>query len=201
MVLPLAIGKRRAYAALAAIIASALLIGSFLAARSWLAAHDAAVRLAATLEVQEHIRAQASDRQRRRNAVLAETLAGIGRAKRRVDMPALAALEIPQILPALPQPLLLDLYASTPEDPEPPATALIPQSDLKPIYDYWLDVCLNAIAWWRGHRRPRQSRTTWYCDVGGSRSHRRSRRGWQHHVRSSGSRLWHVRRPDRRARR
>jgi hypothetical protein len=137
--LQLAILKRRLPATLLTVTATALLALGILAARSWLAAHDAAVRLAATLEIQEQILTQANERQRQRNAALSTTLAGIAQAKRRVNTPAMAAVEIPQLLPPLPQPLVLQIPPSTPAQPEPPAEAIIPQSDLKPIYDYLQD--------------------------------------------------------------
>jgi hypothetical protein len=137
--LPVAILGKRTVAAVAVVSASALLIGVVIAVRSWLAAHDASVHLAATIEVQEQILAQAVERQRQRNAALSATLAEISRAKRRVNTPAAAVAEIPQLLPALPEPFLLELPMSTPAEPEPPATAIIPQPDLKPIYDYLQD--------------------------------------------------------------
>ena len=137
--LQLATLKRRLPATLLTITATGLLALGIVAARSWLAAHDAAVRLAATMEVQEQALAQANERQRRRNAALSTTLAGIAQAKRRVNTPAMAALEIPQLLPALPEPLMLEIPPPTPEQPEPPAEATVPQADLKPLYDYLQD--------------------------------------------------------------
>ena len=131
--------KRRLPATLLTVTATGLLVLGLLAVRSWLAAHDADVRLAATLEVQEQIRAQANERQRQRNAALSTTLAGIAQAKRRVNTPAMAAVEIPQLLPTLPEPLMLEIPPSTPAQPEPPAVAIIPQADLKPLYDYLQD--------------------------------------------------------------
>ena len=131
--------KRRLPAAILAVIASGLLTLGVLAARSWLAARDAAVHLAATLEVQEQILAQANERQRQRNAALSTTLNEIAQAKRRVSTPAMAAVEIPQLLPPLPEPLVLQIPQPSPAQPEPPAEAIIPQADLKPIYDYLQD--------------------------------------------------------------
>jgi len=137
--LQLATLRRRLPAAVIVIAAIALLAMGILAVRSWLAARDAAVHLAATLEAQEQILAQANERQRQRDAVLSTTLAGIAQAKRRVNTPAQAAAEIPQLLPPLPAPLLLEIPPPTPELPEPPAAATVPQADLKPIYDYLQD--------------------------------------------------------------
>ncbi len=135
----LAFLKRHLTATLLATAATGLLGLGVVAARSWLAAHDAAVHLAATVEVQEQVRAQASERQRQRNAELTTTLAGIAQAKRRVNTPAKAAAEIPQLLPPLPEPLVLEIPPPTPEQPEPAAAAIVPQADLKPIYDYLQD--------------------------------------------------------------
>src|ERR1700675_638912 len=98
---------------------TALLAFALFAARSWLVAHDAAVHLAATLEVQDQILAQASERQRQRDASLATTLAGIAQAKRRANTPARAAAEIPQLLPPLPEPLQVEIPQPSTELPEP----------------------------------------------------------------------------------
>jgi len=70
---------------------------------------------------------------------LSTTLAGIAQAKRRVNTPVQAAAEIPQLLPPLPEPLLLEIPPPTLELPDPPAAASVPQADLKPIYDYLQD--------------------------------------------------------------
>lgn len=137
--LPLAALRRHLPATLLVTAAIALLALTILAARSWLAARDAAVHLAATLEAQELVLAQANERQRQREAALATTLADIEQAKRRVNTPARAAAQIPQLLPPLPAPLLLELPPPTPETPEPPAVATVPQADLKPLYDYLQD--------------------------------------------------------------
>jgi len=137
--LQLATLRRRLPATLLVIAAIALLLLGIIAARSWLAARDAAVHLAATLEAQEQILAQASERQRQRNAALSTTLVKIAQAKRRVNTPARAAAEIPQLLPPLPAPLLLELPPPTTETPQPPAVATVPQADLKPLYDYLQD--------------------------------------------------------------
>jgi hypothetical protein len=119
-------------------VAMVSLLG-ILAARSWLAAHDDAVHLAAVLDAQNRVLAQADERQHQRDASLAATLAQISTAKRRVNTPAKAAAEIPQALPPLPQPVVVQLPAPTPELPEPPAIATVPQADLKPIYDFLED--------------------------------------------------------------
>jgi hypothetical protein len=100
--LPLAILRRHLGGTLLLASTVTILGLAILAARSWLAAHDAAVHLAATLEAQERVLAQATERQRQRDAELAAALAGIEQAKRRVNTPARAAAEIPQLLPPLP---------------------------------------------------------------------------------------------------
>jgi hypothetical protein len=120
-------------------VAGALSLLAVLAGRSWLAAHDAAVHLAATLEAQEQVLAQANERQRQRDASLATALAQINAAKRRVDTPAKAVAELPQVLPPLPEPIEIQLPPPTLEHPAPPALATVPQVDLKPIYDYLQD--------------------------------------------------------------
>jgi len=137
--LQLATLRRRLPAMLLVAAATGLPVLAIVAARSWLAARDAAVHLAATLEAQEQLLEQANQRQRQRDAALSTTLAGIAQAKRRVNTPVQAAAEIPQLLPPLPEPVLLEIPPPTPELPEPPAAATVPQADLKPIYDYLQD--------------------------------------------------------------
>jgi hypothetical protein len=80
---------------LALLLIAAVIAAGILAGRSWLAAHDAAVHLAATLEAQSKILAQANERQRQRDAALATALGQIKAAKRRVDSPPKAAAENP----------------------------------------------------------------------------------------------------------
>src|SRR4051812_477866 len=88
-----------------AIAGIALLAIAFMAARSWLEAHDASVELSATLKVQSQLIAQADARQRARNESLSKTVGAITDAKRRVRTPAQAAAQIPTLLPNLPEPL------------------------------------------------------------------------------------------------
>jgi hypothetical protein len=141
--------------------------GALLAARSWLAAHDAALQLAATLQAQAKLEADANMRQRQRDIALAAQLAQLNREKRRVNSPRQAALELPKILPPLPAPITFELPdPSTARSPLPPAPAVpptnspspaapdpaalpdlsavpalvtVPQEDLKPLYDYVQD--------------------------------------------------------------
>jgi len=123
----------------ALVVIAALILLVLLAGRSWLAAHDAAIQLAATLRAQEKVLAEANQRQRERDASLAAALAQINAAKRRVTTPAQAVAEIPDALPPLPKPVEIQIPPPTPEQPEPPAVATVPQADLKPIYDYLQD--------------------------------------------------------------
>jgi hypothetical protein len=88
-----------------AITGMALLFIAFLAARSWLEAHDAAIQLSTTLKAQTQLIAQADARQRARNESLSKTVAAISDAKRRVRTPAQAAAQIPTLLPGLPETL------------------------------------------------------------------------------------------------
>jgi hypothetical protein len=131
--------RARLSGAITLVVIAAISLAGLLAGRSWLAAHDAAIHLAATLEVQERVQAQANERQRQRDASLAVTLAQITAAKRRVNTPEKAAAEIPNALPTLPEPVEVQLPEPTPALPEPPAVATVPQADLKPIYDYLQD--------------------------------------------------------------
>ena len=121
-----------------AVLGGLAFLGLF-GARSWLAARDANVHLAATIRAQEQLLEQANDRQRRRDADLGATLAQLDAAKRRVNTPAKAAAEIPQALPPLPEPIDIQLPPPTLDFPAPPAVATIPQADLKPLYDHLLD--------------------------------------------------------------
>lgn len=132
----------------ALIAAATIALLGFLVGRSGLAAHDEAINLAATMRVQNQVLSQANERERQRDASLAATLAQINAEKRRANTPAKAAAAIPQVLPPLPQPINLQLPAPTPQVPDPPATATIPQADLKPIYDYVEDcrACQASLA-------------------------------------------------------
>ena len=125
--------------AAAPVALAVLLVVGALVGRSWLTAHDAALHLAATLEAQEKLVAQANQRQRERDNSLTKTLTAIAQAKRRVNTPAKSAAAIPEVLPSLPEPLKIELPQPTPSQPEPPASVTVPQADLKPLYDYAQD--------------------------------------------------------------
>jgi hypothetical protein len=124
------------------IMLGAAALGVVLAAtvgvRSWLDARDAQTRLAATVAAQKSVIDQAAAREAARAVELQQTLAEIAALKRRVATPQQVARELGKILPSLPQPIELHVPESapgTPLDQAPPATATIPQLDLKPIFD------------------------------------------------------------------
>ncbi len=106
-----------------------------LGVRSYLEARDARVQLVATLAAQKNVIAQADARERERAGELRDALAQIESLKRRVQTPQQIVREIPSALPPLPQPIELRLPEPKPNEPAPPATAIIPQPDLKPIFD------------------------------------------------------------------
>jgi hypothetical protein len=95
----------------ALIAAATLVLLGFLVGRSWLATHDEAINLAATMQARDQVLSQANERERQRDASLAATLAQINAEKRRANTPAKAAAAIPQVLPPLPQPIDLQLNA------------------------------------------------------------------------------------------
>src|SRR5579864_3848219 len=95
----------------------ALMIGALVAARSWLAEHDAATALRATLATQTKVLQQADANQKDRDATLAKTLATITAAKSAVKTAAQAAAQIPQILPPLPDPEPIHIELPPPQPP------------------------------------------------------------------------------------
>jgi hypothetical protein len=124
-------------AALAALLAAALL------ANSWLGAREDRVRLAATLDAQRAVIGAAEQREQARAAELRTALDQIAALKRRVQTPQQAAAQLPGALPPLPEPIEIHLPEPDPNAPRdqapPPATATIPQADLKPLFDYVQD--------------------------------------------------------------
>ena len=130
---------RRTPALLLTGAAVAIVAVGWIAARSWLVSHDNAVQLAATLSAQKRVLEQASSREQQRDAALHKTLASIAAAKRETRTPAAIVAQLPKLLPALPEPLLLTVPAPTAVQPVPDAAADIPQADLKPLYDYVQD--------------------------------------------------------------
>ena len=77
------------------------LIALALLGRSWLDAHDAGLRLQATLAAQQKNITDADQRQSTRDAQLAQTLAQITAAKQKVQTPTQAAAALTQAIPQL----------------------------------------------------------------------------------------------------
>ena len=79
-------------------------------------------------------------------------MASIKQAKAAVKTPVAAAAQIPEVLtqalPHLPAPINIDLPAPSASEPNPPATAIVPATDLQPIYDEIQDcrVCQTKLA-------------------------------------------------------
>ncbi|HEY4838016.1 MAG TPA: hypothetical protein VIH72_05390, partial [Candidatus Acidoferrales bacterium] len=69
--------------------------------RSWLDAHDASMRLQATLAAQQKTITDADQRQTARDAQLTQTLAQIAAAEKKVQTPAQAATALTQAIPQL----------------------------------------------------------------------------------------------------
>jgi len=124
-----------------AFAAGAALLASALAADSWLAARRASSQLAAALASQNTLLAQASNREHQRDAQLASALAQIAAEKRRIQTPQQAAEALASVLPPLPLPVSLRLpdLTSAPTPEPAPASASVPQADLKPLYDALAD--------------------------------------------------------------
>lgn len=112
---------------------------AILGIRSWLASRDAVAQLAATVAAEKQVVERAVRDEQQRDVTLAKTLAGISLAKHRVQTPADAIAQIPQLLPPLPQPISFALAAPTPAQQAPNAEASVPEADLKPLYDYLQD--------------------------------------------------------------
>jgi hypothetical protein len=122
--------------------AGAALLGSALAANSWLAARRASSQLAAALASQNALLAQASDREHQRDAQLASALARIAAEKRRIQTPEQAAEALAAVLPPLPLPVSVrrpELTAAPTSSEPAPASVSVPQADLKPLYDALAD--------------------------------------------------------------
>lgn len=101
-------------------------------------AHDAQVKLAATIEAQKTVIDQASkDRDARaaddarRDAQTIATISSMQKAIENVQTPAqIAAFLQKSITPAAPQPITIEVPKSTESNPVPPAQVEIPQADL-----------------------------------------------------------------------
>ncbi len=123
-------------------VAVAALVALLLAGKSWLEAHEARVRMEATVAAQQQIIAQADQREKQRAEELKQTLAQIEELKRTVQTPQQVIREISKYAPPLPQPIEIKLPETKPgERPteSAPATATIPQEDLKPLFDFVQD--------------------------------------------------------------
>jgi hypothetical protein len=125
------------------VVSLAALVAAALLANSWLSAREDRVHLAATLEAQRVVIAAAEQREQARAAELRTALDQITALKRRVQTPQQAAAQLPATLPPLPEPIEIHVPEPDPNAPKdqapPPATATIPQSDLKPLFDYVQD--------------------------------------------------------------
>jgi chemotaxis protein histidine kinase CheA len=92
--------------------------------RSWLDAHDASLRLQATLAAQQKTITDADQRQSTRDAQLTQTLAQISAAKQKVQTPTQAAAALTQAIPqliaggpagqTLPSPITIELPTGSP---------------------------------------------------------------------------------------
>jgi hypothetical protein len=99
------------------------LISLALLGRSWLDAHDASLRLQATLAAQQKTITDADQRQSTRDAQLTQTLAQITAAKQKVQTPTQAAAALTQSIPqliagspggqSLPSPITIELPTGT----------------------------------------------------------------------------------------
>jgi hypothetical protein len=105
---------------------------------SWLAARRNSAQLAATVASQNALIEQAAAREQRRDKELADALNRIAAEKRQIQTPRQAVEAIPSVLPPLPLPVgitLPELSAIPPSKDVPPAVVSVPQQDLKPLYD------------------------------------------------------------------
>ena len=129
--------------AIGAIAAVALFLGS-----SWMRAHDAQVKLAATLDAQKTVIDQAQKERdahaaedARRDAQTNATIASMQQALKNVQTPAqIAAYLQKAVAPAVPAPITIQIPKATPESPEPPAQVQIPQEDL-PVLRNQVEAC------------------------------------------------------------
>src|SRR5258708_24049514 len=117
------------------VVTAAALIAILFIADAWRSARRDSAQLTATLVSQKALIEQAAEREQQRNAQLAAALASIAAEKRRVQTPQQALEAIPSVLPPLPLPLTIlppNLTQSLKQGDMTPASAAIPQSDLKP---------------------------------------------------------------------
>jgi hypothetical protein len=105
---------------------------------SWLTARRNSAQLAATVASQNTLIKQAAAREQRRDKELADALNRIAAEKRQIQTPRQAVEAIPSVLPPLPLPVGItfpELSAIPPSKDVPPAVVSVPQQDLKPLYD------------------------------------------------------------------
>jgi hypothetical protein len=129
-------------------LSAAVLIVVALLADAWRVARRDSAHLAATLAAQNTAIQQAGDRQKQRDTQLAAALATIQAQKRSVQTPQQAAKELPSILPELPLPISIripNLSMPLPPAEAPPASIIVPQIDLKPLYDDLQDCRSKAL--------------------------------------------------------
>jgi len=111
---------------------------------AWREARGDRDQLAAELATTKQLLASADTRQRDRDAQLNQTLASLAAEKRTVVTPAQVIHDLPKELP-LPSPIVLQASPATsgtstsPVVQASPKRAVIPQDDLKPLYDFALD--------------------------------------------------------------
>jgi hypothetical protein len=129
------------------VILSAALIAAALLADAWRSARRDSIQLNTTLASQNAAIQQAEAREKQRDAQLTAALAAITAQKRAVQTPQQAAQAIPEALPPLPLPISIRIPALSTAKPgeTPPATIIVPQVDLKPLYDDLQDCRANAI--------------------------------------------------------
>ena len=143
---------------IAAISATVLCLAAFF---SWRAEQRDRAQLASELAATKKLLADADARQHERDAQLTQTLAGLLKEKQTITTPIQIVRELPKEIP-LPLPISLKSDQSKPPNntaadfidnshnssaastSEPakndqPAQAVIPQQDLKPLYDFALD--------------------------------------------------------------
>lgn len=117
-----------------------ILLAGILLGRSWLAEHDASLKLSSTLDAQKSVIDSAAEREKTRNEALAQTLSELAKAKARVVTSQQAAIAIPNELnSALPAPITINMPPQEPGKPAPQAEVRVPPEDLKPLNDLIID--------------------------------------------------------------
>jgi len=122
---------------IAAILGS-LVAGAF-AFQSWLESHDDRVHLQATLDAQSKFLDKAklqseaiAAEEAKRDSQLQSQLETMHEAISKIQTPQQIAQWLPKQM-TLPEPVAISVPPSTPQNPNPPAIATIPQQDLAPI--------------------------------------------------------------------